>query len=511
MNMVKIMKKHIVTCLLVFLSTVLPAAEFNKFFSSYMVLQRDVPVRIYGEDTSGEKVKVSFSGQSVETVAKNGKWEVLLEAMPADAEGKSLILQSGGKKHELKDILVGDVWVLGGQSNMYRGFRAYPKLAEVPKKANHPFIRIVGIDPDIKKTSEPVDHFEFRYGIAWKRAVYEDDEQTAKILDNFSPAGYYFGEKLQKHIQAPVGLVMACLGATKAECWTPREVIAKDPRLHFHFEADRDIKPDNETPHRSHTSWLYNGVVHPITKFTIKGVLWYQGESNARTAEPYRILLPHMIVAWRAAWGQGDFPFLFAQLASYGNVKWDSTGTAWALLRESQTYGLSLPNTGMITLLDAGEFEDIHPQNKDIVGERFLMKARDVAYGQDVISSGPVYDSMTVDGSSVVVTFKNVGQGLECRKVSMPENKTSTPETKNDPKPMLSSRDGKVEGFVLCGADENFMEAEAEIINENQVILRSDVIKEPKQVRYGWENFTLANVYNKEGFPAEPFRTDSFK
>ena len=494
-----------------FLTAMVQAVEFNPIFSSHMVLQRNVPVRIYGEGKDGEKLKVSFKGQSVEAVVKKGKWEVFLKPMTSDAEGKSLILQSGDTQHELKDVLVGDVWVLGGQSNMFNPFKSYPELVGVPKLAHHPLIRLVGIDPEISATPEPVDHFKFLVQTPWKRAVYQDDNQTAKLLDHFSPAGYYFGTRLQKHLNIPVGLMMACLGGTRAECWTPKDALEKDPKLHFYFEQDKKIKPKQKRPHRQHTTWLYNGVIHPITKFTIKGVLWYQGESNAKTyPEPYRVLFPQMIDAWRKAWGQGNFPFIFAQLASYGKASWDKTGTTWAVLRESQAYGLSRPNTGMINLMDVGEFEDIHPSAKEDVGHRFFMKAREVAYGEKIVSSGPVYESKKVEGSSIVLQFKNVGKGLEFRRVSMPVNATSNNKNKNDSVKMLSSKEGELDGFVICGADEQFVEAQAKIISKNQVRVFSDPIKEPKHVRYGWKNFTLANMYNKEGFPTEPFRTDSF-
>ena len=502
--------KKILLLLLIIQGVHLHGATLNPIFTSEMVLQRDAKVRIYGEGADGEQITIVFKGQSRSAKVEKGAWEVFLDPMKADSKGTEMILSSASGTNRLNGILVGDVWVLGGQSNMYRGFNAFPPLKDSLEKMNEPMIRIFFVDPNVKKSDERTTRFKTRSGMGWTAAVYTADEKTREFLKGLSPAGYFFATNLAKGKQVPVGLIMACLGSTSAQDWTPHEVLQNNPALRKYLADDEAIKPNAKRPYMAHTSWLYNGVVYPITRFTIKGVLWYQGESNAKDAENYRILFPEMIKAWRRDWGQGDFPFIFAQLASYDGVGWDKLSWSWAILRESQSAALSLPNTGMITLIDAGEAGDIHPATKPTAGYRFYMKARQVAYGEDIISSGPVFSSAKKEGDALRITFKNVGEGLVMRQVSMPKNKTSRDESKNDPVIWLRSPADQLVGFTICGADQKFVPAQAEIVSKDSVLVRSPDVSNPVAVRYAWANFSLANLYNQEGFPTEPFRTDKF-
>ena len=486
-------------------------ATFNLIFTSGMVLQRDAKVRIYGEGDDGEQVTMTFKGQTRSAKVEKGAWEVFLDPMKADCNGAEMALSSRSGTNKLNGILVGDVWVLGGQSNMYRGFHAFPPLKDSMEKMNEPLIRIFFVDPNIKKSDQRTTRFKTLSDMGWTAAVYNADEKTKEFLKGISPAGYFFACNLVKGKQVPVGLIMACLGSTSAQDWTPHEVLQNNPMLRQYLADDEAIKPDAKRPYMAHTSWLYNGVVYPIARFTIKGVLWYQGESNAKQAENYRILFPEMIKAWRRDWGQGDFPFIFAQLASYDGVGWDKLGCSWAVLRESQSAALSLPNTGMITLIDAGEAGDIHPADKQTTGYRFYMKARQVAYDEGIIASGPVFSSVKKEGDAMRIIFNNVGEGLVLRQVSMPKNNTSRDEFKNDPVIWLRSPVDKLVGFTICGADQKFVPAEAEIVSKDSVLVRSPDVPNPVAVRYAWANFSLANLYNKEGFSTEPFRTDKFK
>jgi sialate O-acetylesterase len=247
-------------------------------------------------------------------------------------------------------------------------------------------------------------------------------------------------------------------------------------------QPQRPLGPDNPNS----PSGLYNAMISPLVPYAIKGAIWYQGESNAGRAYQYRTLFPTMIRNWREVWEQGDFPFLFVQLANFMAVQEQpAEDSAWAELREAQLMTLSLPNTGMAVIIDVGEADDIHPRNKQDVGARLALAARAVAYGQDIVSSGPIYDDMRVDGDRVVLSFGHVGGGLTAR------------------------GGGPLTGFAICGPDRRFVRADARIRGD-RVIVSSDEVPEPVAVRYGWANNPVCNLYNTEGLPASPFRTDDW-
>jgi sialate O-acetylesterase len=498
------MKSTLRLLLFIIQSLGLQSASLNPIFTSEMVLQRNTKVRVYGEGGDGEQVTIVFKGQTKSAKVENGAWEVFLDPMQADCTGSEMVFSSRDGTVRLNGILVGDVWVLGGQSNMYRGLSSYPLLKDRMENMNEPMIRIFFVDPNIPRTDQRTTRFKTRFGMGWTAAVYGVNEKTQDFLKGLSPAGYFFACNLAKGKQVAVGIIMACLGATAAQNWTPREVLQEDLALHQYLEADKAIAPNTNRPHMAYTSWLYNGVVYPVTRFAIKGVLWYQGESNAKQAENYRILFPAMIKAWRRDWGQGDFPFVFAQLASYD-------GSSWAIVRESQCAALALPNTGMITLVDAGDAGDIHPSDKETAGYRFYMKARQVAYGEDIVASGPVFSHVQQAGDSMRITFGNVGEGLAVRQVSMPGKRAPTAETEDDSITRLYSSSDRLAGFTICGADRRFVPAEAEIVSVDSILVRSSDVPNPVAVRYAWANFCLANLYSEAGLPAEPFRTDRFE
>lgn len=481
------------------LGLVLRGAELDRIFRSGMVLQRDAKVRIYGNGPDGEEVSIELKGQAKSAVVRQGEWEVFLDPIPADRVGAALVLRSKSAQAKLEGVLIGDVWLLGGQSNMYRGFGAYPTLAGEMRAINDPTIRALLIEPNIPPTTKPTRTFKTRFGSTWTTLVYGRDRETDRLIQELSPIGYFFARELVLEKGVPVGLIMACLGSTAAQCWVPQEVLVNQPALRHYFKADKAIAPGTPRPHMLHTSWLYNGVIHPITRFTIKGFLWYQGESNAKEPEEYRILFPELIRAWRQAWAEGDVPFIFAQLASYGGVKWDRSAQAWAFMRESQMAALSLPNTGMVTLIDTGEIDNIHPADKQVAGHRFYLKARAVAYGEDIVSSGPVYSSARFEADAVVISFANTGAGLVVKESRLEAGH----QTEKVSRPKLA-------GFSVCCTDGNFVPADAEIISPDSVRIWSKQITKPAAVRYAWENYSLANLYNLEGFPCEPFRTDRF-
>ena len=467
------------------------AVRLDPIFTDDMVLQRDDKVHVYGSGSvDGDSVTVSFAGQTKTATVQNGLWEVWLDPMKANATGQTLTVKSKGSL-TLKNILVGDVWVLGGQSNMMTGFRNYPKLVPIIRAADEPLIRLSYVDwpaqrPQQTGVSQELREIPVMRHGKWYPCVYPGAGSEAKaMLDEYSAAGYFFATNLVAYTQVPVGLVMACVGGTKAQWWTPMATLEKSPELESYL-AEYD----------PNTSYLYNAVIHPIRKFTIRGVLWYQGESDNPLPEEYGLLFPRMIQSWREVWGK-NMPFIFASISSF---KWSTD--SWAYLRESQTKGLSQPDTGMIMTYDIGEYADIHPLDKPTVGYRFFMKAREIAYGEKIVASGPVFDRLTVDGTKTVVRFKNIGGGLMTRKVSMPKNKEKTE--------FFTVGADTLEGFTMCGPDRIFHPAKAVISGKDTVVVQSADVKDPVAVRYGWASFVLANLFNREGFPAELFRTDTF-
>jgi sialate O-acetylesterase len=288
----------------------------------------------------------------------------------------------------------------------------------------------------------------------------------------FSAAGYYFGRQLHKDLGVPVGLIDTTWGGTPAEFWTSNKSLEADPAL----------KPLAQ----GESSCLYNGMLAPLIPFGIRGAVWYQGESNAGRAYQYRTLFPAMIRDWRTSWGQGDFPFGFVQIAPYRYGGQNNTGI-WAELSEAQTMTLkNAPNTGMAVTLDIGNIDDIHPTNKQEVGRRLALWAMAKAYGKETAYSGPIYKSMAVDGNKVRLEFDHVGGGLV-------------------------SRDGKpLTDFTVAGADQQFKPANAEI-DGNSVVVTCPEVAEPAAVRFAWHDIATPNLSNKDGLPAGPFRTDSWK
>ena len=248
------------------------------------------------------------------------------------------------------------------------------------------------------------------------------------------------------------------------------------------IEAEPELKEMKPTQARTD---LWNAMIAPLTKFPIKGAIWYQGESNADRSWQYRTLFPAMIKCWRDNWGQGNFPFLVVQLAPFMQIQKEPTESGWAELRDAQLFASnSMPSVGLAVITDLGDEKDIHPQRKREVGERLALAARALGYDEKIVYSGPIYDNMTVSGNKVIVHFKHVGTGLV-------------------------AKDGELADFTIAGEDKKFYPATAKIEGET-VVVSSDKVAEPKAVRYGWANYPLGNLWNKEGLPASPFRTDSF-
>ncbi len=427
----------------------------NSLFTDNMVLQRERPVRVWGTAADGEKVKVAIADQSAEAEAKDGKWQV--ELKPLSAGGPHTLTIEGPNKIELKNVLVGEVWIASGQSNMQWSVMQCADPEKTAAEANHPQIRLFNVKRGGKPS--PQDQVEGKW-----------DECSPNSVKDFSAVAYHFGVALNKKLNVPIGLIGTNVGGTAAQRWTPKEVLQSTPDLEKYAQENN-------------SSDLYNAMIHPLLPFNIRGAIWYQGESNAGQAYRYRALFPAMIKSWRDRWNVGEFPFLFVQLAPFAPN--DSTNQTWAELREAQLIALDKsPNTAMAVITDVGEEKDIHPKQKKPVGERLALAALAKAYGEKIDYSGPLFESMSINGKQAVLRFKHAESGLE-------------------------PRGDKLTGFAIAGEDKKFHEAEARIENDT-IVVSSPQVEQPIAVRYGWANMPNTNLWNKAGLPASPFRTDSF-
>ena len=481
----------------------------NPLFSEGAVLQRGRSVPVWGTADPGEAVTVKIQDQTATaTAGPDGKWMAKLGELKVG--GPYTLTIAGKNTVEVPDVLVGDVWICSGQSNMeWTLNKAFEPQATIEKSAD-PKLRLF----TVKKALSLTPVAEVAVAPGQKQGVWlaSGPESTP----SFSAVGYYFGRDLRKVLDVPVGLIHTSWGGTPAEAWTSRERYGVEPELAKILE-DHDAyvagfseekhkaavekhreavaaakaagKPVPQPPqgllHQNRPTELYNAMIAPLLPYAIKGAIWYQGESNAGKAYQYRTLMPAMIKSWRTAWGQGDFPFFMVQLAPYMKIVDEPTESNWAELREAQLLtAQTLPATGIAVITDVGEENDIHPTKKEPVGARLALAARMIAYGEPIVGSGPVFSSMTVDGDRAVLRFKHVGGGLV-------------------------SKDGPLKGFTIAGPDRKFVNAEATIEGDTVVVHAPSVAK-PVAVRFGWANFPVVNLWNKDGLPATPFRTDDF-
>lgn len=476
-------------------------------FSSGCVLQRDRAVPLWGTATPGEAVVVQLESQTVQAVADSiGKWRVELAPVPPGGPFSITVSSAGRAPVVVTDVYFGDVWLLAGQSNMelnlgsqIRKFGDYyppaPTAADDFDDVRFAIIQAV---------EDTVPSDEVTMNKKWTR-------WKASELNNMSTLGYFFTRALNEALDAngmdhvPLGLIKVCKGATAAEQWISAEALAAMP------------EPLIEDATKNPTGY-YNGMIAPIQDFAFKGVLWYQGEGNSRTHKrqlQYPLVMQTLIESWRAQWGF-DFPFYYVQLAPYMNftpvpVDVDGIGRGyenWAWTREAQTDTLAVNNSRMACIIDIGFQGDIHPPFKDIVGQRLANIALADTYGLNVVSRGPTVSDVTISGSSVIITFDNVADGLRTQAV---DAQPDTDEISLGYLP-VSVSSNVLAGFALCGIDKKFFWAsEAEIISTNQVRISNVVdVPEPVAVRYAWQSFPRCNLFNSEGLPAEPFRTDSY-
>lgn len=454
-----------------------------RIFGTNMVLQRNQAIPVWGWADPGEKITVQFNQQTVKTKAgKDGSWRLSLKQEAAG--GPYQFIVKGKNTITLDNVLVGEVWICSGQSNMEWPVKNSDSAQREIAASDYPLIRQIKVQRTI--AGEPAKDFPAG---EWKAS-------NPGNVGDFTAVGYFFGRKLFQELNVPIGLINTSWGGTIIEAWTSKEAFERSEEFkNLYGEvtfADKQAAAEKEGKPVSPNSYpaiLFNGMINPLIPFAIKGAIWYQGESNALRAVQYRKAFPLMIKDWRDRWGQGDFPFYFVQLASYAANNGNSAvGSSWGELRESQTLTLGLPHTGMAVTMDIGVSNDIHPRNKQDVGARLAAIALNNDYGMKREYSGPMYQSMQVDGNKIRLSFSHAANGF-----------------------MVKDKYGYLKGFEIAGDDRRFQYAKAHIEN-NQVVVYNDNIANPVAVRYGWaDDMPEVNLYNKEGFPASPFRTDNWK
>jgi sialate O-acetylesterase len=477
---------------------------------SSMVLQQRQMVPIWGRAEPGETVTVVFGAKTKTAVAgSDGKWRVDIGKFAANFKPQTMTI-SGKNTIELKDILVGEVWLVAGQSNMQRLLRETDNGEAVQAAANHPNIHLFNVSREVA--------FKKRAG-----KLGEWSACTPESVKEFSAAGYYFGVELEKELKVPIGLINSSYGGSQAEAWTPVEYLNAFPDLRATVERTKIW--DEERPRvrvaydEAITKWredsekakaagarpspspsvpdalrdyriassIYDGMIEPLIPFGIRGAIWYQGESNEARAEQYNLLLSTMIRAWRERWGEGNFPFGIIQLPNYRSVKPEPEEAPWSFIREAQRRtSLYTPNTGLIVTIDIGEASDIHPKNKIDVGKRMARWALKDVYGRKIVNA-PVVVRADAKNGKVVLSFAEVGSGLRIR-------------------------DGdKLDEFAIAGDDKKWFWAEAKIIRKNMVEVWSPSVADPKAVRYAFNsNPKHPNLTNDSDLPVSPFRTDDW-
>ncbi len=467
-------------------------------FGDHMVLQRNQANKVWGKAKPSEKVSVTIGDQQAVTITDNeGLWQLMLPPMKV---GKPLELTITGETNSIKiiDVLVGEVWICSGQSNMaWKVSNAYdPDLEALTAK--HPRIRMINF-PQVG-TQEPIwDHKDANWMVC-----------SPQTVGDFSAVGYFFGRQLHETLGVPIGLINNAWGGSACEAWISRENLEAAGSYAALLErADTSAKQYEQLAVKSALSDaekqtmdglkrlmtgnqrpanIYNGVLKSHLGYGIRGAIWYQGESNAARAYQYRDLFPLMIDSWRKEWGQGDFPFYWVQLADYRSESPEPMESDWAELREAQTLTMSkLKHTGQAVIIDIGEGKDIHPKNKVDVGRRLARLALDNEYAIDIASQSPIFKSMEKLGAKIVLTFDHVDNGWRPFDAAEPV------------------------GFAIAGEDKRFVWATAKINKDNNSIeVSSEAISAPVAVRYAWADNPVCNMFDGAGLPLTPFRTDDW-
>lgn len=472
-------------------------------FGDSMVVQRNQPIHVWGWTAANTDVSVQLAGHTATAKSDaNGRFDVMLDALPAGGPHELTI--AADETRTFSDVLVGEVWLCSGQSNMAWTVAASDDQDLELLTANHPHIRLISVPQVASQT--PRNDFNGQWEVC-----------TAESVRQFSAVGYFFGRRLHQTLNVPIGLIDNAWGGSAAEAWVARddlekagqfsELLQKWDDLATTYDHDAKLaawekqvetwkqnpggrqprKPRNPLTGQHRPSNLFNGVLHPVLGYTIRGTIWYQGESNAGRAWQYRDLFPLMIQTWRDRWGQDDFPFYWVQLADFQREVPEPGDSSWAELREAQTLTMSkLPNTGEAVIIDLGEADDIHPRNKQGVARRLARWALANQYGYDIPFRSPTVASAAFEDGRARLTFDNVGRRLDTFDVREPI------------------------GFAIAGEDRKFVRATAKIISSDTMEIWNDTVTEPVAVRYAWAQNPVCNVQSAEGLPMTPFRTDDW-
>ena len=501
------MKIHAVLTILAALSWFATPAQAElrlpSIFGHHMVLQRDMENPVWGWAEPNATIKVTFAGETREAKAdEKGHWKLNIKSLHGSSHALNLKIESGNESILLSNIVIGEVWVCSGQSNMqWSVAQSYDPDLEIAT-ANYPNIRMISV-PQVG-TQELQDDFEGQWEIC-----------TPATVSQFSAVGYFYGRQLHQTLGVPIGLIDNAWGGSAAEAWVKRDVLEEDGRFNTYIQewverertfdwdkmvADWKVKADQAKAdgknapryprnvmagqHRPGNLWA--GVLNPIIGYGIRGTIWYQGESNAGRAYQYDDLFSLMITEWRKAWGQGDFPFYWVQLADFRDEVDEPVESDWAELREAQSNTLALPNTGQAVIYDIGEGRDIHPRDKQNVAKRLARIALARDYGLQIPYKSPSFKSMEVQGNKAILTFQDVGSTLYTFDVR------------------------EAVGFVVAGEDKVWHKATGKLLGQDKIEVTSPAVETPVAVRYAWATNPVANLMSREGLPVDPFRTDDW-
>jgi sialate O-acetylesterase len=518
-----------------------------RIFADHMILQSGQPVPIWGWAESGERISVEFAGQQKSAVADpNGNWSVKLDALAASAMPRELTVRATNTV-KFSDVLVGEVWLASGQSNMAFSLSAAHNAAEALAAATDPLLRFFTVQH--ATAAEPQTDLRGNWELS-----------TPATAKNFSAAAYFFARELRAKLDCPVAILHSSWGGTPAQTWLSLDALRQDPPFtvylkkwdealaqHHTVLADparslayqRDLKqwqkdvapvfnaamkdynaansagpkpvparpePTNPDPigmpspsaRPSIPSVIYNAQIAPLATYAIRGALWYQGEANGAAGLEYRALLPRLIADWRTRWAQGDFPFLIVQLPGWNHDARPAEFHDWPWLREAQSLtARDVSHAALAVTIDLGNPNDVHPKDKLDVGHRLALLARRLVYGESIVASGPMFRGVTFDGPSAHITFDEVGAGLAIGEA---------PWRADGVDPLPTDR---LLGFALAGADRVWHDADVRIEGDG-VIVSSSAVATPIAVRYAWANSPHCNLYNRDGLPAAPFRSDDW-
>lgn len=466
--------------------------SLSTMFSDHMVLQRDVQLRFWGTGAPGEKVTVSLAGQkATTTTSAKGNWRVELED-PIAAGGPYDLVVSGENTVKFSDVLIGDVWLCAGQSNMVYTVGSLPKPQEVLAEAKDPEVRLFYVKRDMSETPKT------NVSGSWQRL-------SPEVLNKFSAIAYLFAREVKSKVKVPIGLIDCAVGGTPIDAWMSKKLLEKDSHYAKIFQERIERKERGEERKLNslegmgfmngnpiNTNFIrgegcctiFNAMLAPILPLNMKGILWYQGESDLGLDAKFRKFFPAMVEDWRARMKQrAEVPFIYVQLPRSTFLVNDLGEEAWPLLREAQKSALVQPNTYMVATIDSGEPDNIHPNNKPLVAHRLAQVALSKVYGEPIECFGPTYESNLAVGSAVEVTLKHLGKGL------VHKGKT-------------------VDGFSLVDMSGRVFEATAEIVGNNKIKVYSPNVRRPLEVLYDWGSVPKGNLYNSENLPAVPFRVD---